>query len=79
MLWYCVHEVRSICRQRLISSFLLILLETDYQERLELKSASDRTLGVGVVQMDSVVLVLTAATMMKVNVDIDQVLKFNPE
>ncbi|KAK7467177.1 hypothetical protein VKT23_004235 [Stygiomarasmius scandens] len=58
---------------------VLCARETDYQERLELKSASDRTLGVGVVQMDSVVLVLTAATMMKVNVDIDQVLKFNPE
>ncbi|KAF5373775.1 hypothetical protein D9758_000587 [Tetrapyrgos nigripes] len=53
--------------------------ETDYQERLELKSASDRTLGVGIMPMDSIVLVMTAATMMKVNVDIDQVLKFNSE
>ncbi|THU89518.1 hypothetical protein K435DRAFT_969042 [Dendrothele bispora CBS 962.96] len=58
---------------------VLCARETHYQERLELKSASDRTLGVGVTQVESVVLVLTAATMMKVNVDIDQVLKFNPE
>ncbi|KIK57777.1 hypothetical protein GYMLUDRAFT_45965 [Collybiopsis luxurians FD-317 M1] len=52
---------------------------SDYQERLELKSATDRTLGVGVMQQDSVVLVLTAATMMKVNIDVDSVLTFDPE
>ncbi|KAL0570251.1 hypothetical protein V5O48_011713 [Marasmius crinis-equi] len=53
--------------------------ESDYQERLELKSTSDRTFGVGVLQSDSVVLVLTAATMMKVNVNLDTVLTFNSE
>ncbi|KAK7054841.1 hypothetical protein VNI00_003304 [Paramarasmius palmivorus] len=53
--------------------------ESDYQERLELKSATDRTFGVGVMQSESVVLVLTSATMMKVNVNIDRVLTFDPE
>uniref|UniRef100_A0A0W0FLK8 Uncharacterized protein n=1 Tax=Moniliophthora roreri TaxID=221103 RepID=A0A0W0FLK8_MONRR len=53
--------------------------ESDYQERLELKSATDRTFGVGVMPSESVVLVLTAATMMKVNVNIDKVLTFDPE
>ncbi|KAF9265417.1 methyltransferase type 11 [Marasmius fiardii PR-910] len=53
--------------------------ESDYQERLELKSASDRTFGVGVMQSDSVVLVLTAATMMQVNVNVDTVLTFDSE
>ncbi|KAH7871806.1 uncharacterized protein C8R40DRAFT_532912 [Lentinula edodes] len=45
----------------------------------ELKSATDRTLGVGIMQSESVVLVLTAGIMMKVNVDIDNVLTFEPE
>ncbi|KAK1236521.1 hypothetical protein PQX77_000214 [Marasmius sp. AFHP31] len=53
--------------------------ESDYQERLELKSTSDRTFGVGVMQSDSIVLVLTAATMMKVNVNVDRVLTFDSE
>ncbi|KAF9075250.1 hypothetical protein BDP27DRAFT_40146 [Rhodocollybia butyracea] len=53
--------------------------DSDYQERLELKSATDRTLGVCVMPSDSVVLVLTAATMMKVNIDNDSVLTFDPE
>ncbi|KAJ3847514.1 hypothetical protein EV368DRAFT_76646 [Lentinula lateritia] len=52
---------------------------SDYQERLELKSATDRTLGVGIMQSESVVLVLTAGIIMKVNVDIDNVLMFEPE
>lgn len=58
---------------------LVLVAESDYQERLELKSATDRTLGIGIVQNDSVVLVLTAATMMKVNIDVDNVLTFDPE
>ena len=57
----------------------LVVAESDYQERLELKSATDRTLGIGIMQSDSVVLVLTAATMMKVNIDVDNVLTFDPE
>ncbi|KAJ4487908.1 hypothetical protein J3R30DRAFT_3654300 [Lentinula aciculospora] len=52
---------------------------SDYQERLELKSATDCILGVGIMQSDSVVLVLTAATMMKVNVDTENVLTFDSE
>lgn len=56
-----------------------IISESDYQERLELKSATDRTLGIGIMQTDSVVLVLTAATMMKVNIDVDNVLTFDSE
>ncbi|KAJ3744726.1 Non-repetitive/WGA-negative nucleoporin C-terminal-domain-containing protein [Lentinula detonsa] len=52
---------------------------SDYQERLELKSATDRTLGVGIMQNDSVMLLLTAATTMKVNIDVDNVLTFDTE
>lgn len=54
-------------------------LDSDYRDRLELKSATDRTLGVGVVQSDSTILVLTAATMMKASIDLDKVLTFDPE
>lgn len=48
-------------------------------DRLELKSAMDRTLGVGVVQGESEFLVLTAATMMKTYIDLDEVDRFHPE
>jgi nuclear pore complex protein Nup133 len=36
-------------------------------------------LGVGVIEAESAVLVLTAATMMKAYVDMDQVAEFDPE
>lgn len=48
-------------------------------DRLELKSATDRTLGVGVLGSEGELLVLTAATMMKVYVDLDQIAKFDKE
>ncbi|KAJ8487889.1 hypothetical protein ONZ51_g3889 [Trametes cubensis] len=53
--------------------------ENEYMDRLELKSAMDRTLGVGVVQGESEFLVLTAATMMKTYIDLDEVARFHPE
>ncbi|KAI0636924.1 Non-repetitive/WGA-negative nucleoporin C-terminal-domain-containing protein [Trametes polyzona] len=53
--------------------------ENEYMDRLELKSAMDRTLGVGVVQGESEFLVLAAATMMKTAIDLDEVDKFHPE
>ncbi|KAJ7285784.1 hypothetical protein C8J57DRAFT_1431461 [Mycena rebaudengoi] len=53
--------------------------DSDYRDRIELKSATDRTLGVGVVQNDSALLILTAATMMKAQIDMDNVLVFNSD
>lgn len=53
--------------------------ESDYRDRIELKSATDRTLGVGVVQGESALLILTAATMMRAQIDMDNVLVFNSE
>ncbi|KAF5381087.1 hypothetical protein D9615_003993 [Tricholomella constricta] len=53
--------------------------DVDYRERLELKSATDRTLGVGVSQDDGPLLVLTAATMMKVTVNLNKVLAYDFE
>ncbi|EIW51716.1 uncharacterized protein TRAVEDRAFT_136690 [Trametes versicolor FP-101664 SS1] len=53
--------------------------ENEYMDRLELKSAMDRTLGLGVMKGDSEFLVLTAATMMKTTIDLDEVATFSPE
>ncbi|KAJ7172457.1 methyltransferase type 11 [Mycena filopes] len=53
--------------------------DSDYRDRIELKSASDRTLGVGVVQNESALLILTAATMMKAQIDMENVLVFDSE
>lgn len=48
-------------------------------DRLELRSSTDRTLGVGVVEREASLLVLTAATMMKTEIDLDEVAQFHPE
>ena len=48
-------------------------------DRLELKSSTDRTLGVGVVESEGSLLVLTAATMMKTVIDMEEVALFHPE
>ncbi|THH17812.1 hypothetical protein EW146_g3080 [Bondarzewia mesenterica] len=53
--------------------------DTEYKDRVALKSAMDRTLGVGVVDNRSELLILTASTMMKAIIDIDQVSNFHPE
>ncbi|EMD38365.1 hypothetical protein CERSUDRAFT_113529 [Gelatoporia subvermispora B] len=50
-----------------------------YMDRLELKSSQDRTLGVGVLENGTDFLVLTAATMMKACIDMDEVANFDPE
>ncbi|KAI0797979.1 hypothetical protein C8Q75DRAFT_801881 [Abortiporus biennis] len=52
--------------------------DTEWMDRLELKSSRDRTLGVGVIEGESEVLVLTAGTVMKTIIDTDAVEKFNP-
>lgn len=49
-------------------------------DRLELRNSTDRTLGLGVLpSAGGELLVLTAATMMKVYVDMDQIAKFDRE
>jgi nuclear pore complex protein Nup133 len=50
-----------------------------YKDRIELKSSTDRTLGICVVDAQSCLLVLTALTIMKVTIDSDQVRKFDSE
>ncbi|KIL69792.1 hypothetical protein M378DRAFT_69338 [Amanita muscaria Koide BX008] len=52
--------------------------ESEYRDRLELKSITDRTLGIGVVQSDSTFLLLTASLMMKIYIDVDKVQTFDP-
>ncbi|KAI0748169.1 Non-repetitive/WGA-negative nucleoporin C-terminal-domain-containing protein [Daedaleopsis nitida] len=53
--------------------------ENEYMDRLELKSSTDRTLGIGVIEGEGSLLVLTAATMMKTMVDPNEVALFHPE
>ncbi len=52
---------------------------SEYRDRLELKSVTDRTLGVGVIQSDSTFLLLTATLMMKASIDIDKIQNFDPQ
>ncbi|KAF8625778.1 hypothetical protein AX15_005170 [Amanita polypyramis BW_CC] len=53
--------------------------DSEYQDRLEFKSVTDRTLGVGVMQLDSTFLLLTASLMMKAYIDIDKLQNFDPQ
>ena len=53
--------------------------ENEYMDRLELKSSTDRPLGVGVVEEEGSLLVLTATTMMKTVIDTGEVDRFHPE
>ncbi|KAI0306443.1 Non-repetitive/WGA-negative nucleoporin C-terminal-domain-containing protein [Multifurca ochricompacta] len=52
--------------------------DNDFKDRIELKSTTDRTLGVCVADAQSCLLVLTASTLMKVTIDFDQVQNFDP-
>jgi len=53
--------------------------DSDYRDRLELKSTTDRTLGVGVIESEGTLLILTAATMMKAIIDVENVIAFDPQ
>ncbi|KAJ7582654.1 hypothetical protein C8J56DRAFT_955381 [Mycena floridula] len=55
----------------------LVARDSAYSDRMELKSSTDRTLGVGVVQSDTSLIILTAATMMKATVDVGKLLAFD--
>jgi len=54
-------------------------LDSEYRDRLELKSSNDRTLGVGVNLSTNLLLILTATNMMKVSQDLDKIKDFRPE
>ncbi|KAH9934994.1 uncharacterized protein B0H18DRAFT_1082732 [Fomitopsis serialis] len=54
-------------------------IDKEYMDRLMLKSATDRTLGVGVIERESELLLLTAATLMKAYVNMDRVARFDPQ
>ena len=53
--------------------------DSEYRDRLELKSVTDRTLGVCVIQSDSTFLLLTATLMMKAFIDIEKIQNFDPQ
>lgn len=56
-----------------------IILDSDYRDRLALKSTSDRTLGVGVYESEGTLLMLTASTMARVVVEVDKIGSFDYE
>ncbi|KAJ3533367.1 hypothetical protein NM688_g7291 [Phlebia brevispora] len=53
---------------------------TEYTDRLELKSATDRTFGVGIIENEdeNEFMILTSATLMKVGIDTAQIANFQP-
>lgn len=75
----CALEVCNLSSSQSLADRHVTPSDSDYRDRLELKSTTDRTLGVGVVQSESTLLILTAATMMKVTIDLDNVLAFDPQ
>lgn len=67
----------SYCTERSVNSQRLA--ENEFMDRLELKSSTDRTLGIGVIEDEKSFLVLTAAVMMKTTVEMEEVVRFHPE
>lgn len=67
MLWL------SHCRR------LTINTDSDFSSRLELKGRLDQTIGIGVLQHESSILILTTGVMMKVTLDLDSVKFFDAE
>ncbi|KAF5315570.1 hypothetical protein D9611_004731 [Ephemerocybe angulata] len=53
--------------------------DSDYQDRIQLKSVADRTLGVGVLQDSNSLLVLTASSMMQVHLSLDKIRNFSAQ
>lgn len=53
--------------------------ESEYLDRIQLKSQADRTLGVGVHQGNNSLLVLTASSMMQVQLSLDKIRRFSPQ
>jgi len=51
--------------------------DVNYRDRLELKTATDRTLGVGACPNDGALIVLTAGMMMKVSIHLDKILAYD--
>lgn len=52
---------------------------SEYQDRLELKSNNNRTLGFGVILSTNTLLILTATTMMKIKLELDIIQAFHTE
>lgn len=76
------HSAPEVCNLRKTyqpSSDSGNVLESEYRDRLELKSSGDRTLGVGVNLSTNFLLILTATNMMKVSLDLDKIKAFRPE
>jgi nuclear pore complex protein Nup133 len=74
-----VHEVSG---QQFPSSVVILSLcaiDSDYQDRLELKWNNNRTLGFGVISSTNALLILTATTMMKIKLDLDVIQAFHAE
>jgi nuclear pore complex protein Nup133 len=70
-----VLEVRAALAR--LELMLNLAIDSDYSDRLELKSSMDRTLGVGASLSDPTIIIMTAATVMKAVVDIDAILGFD--
>lgn len=60
-------------------STLMHFAGSEYKDRLELKSNSDRTLGVGIFNAESAILVLTSGTMLKAYIDSNNIRDVNLE
>ncbi|KAF8921233.1 hypothetical protein CPB85DRAFT_1428242 [Mucidula mucida] len=57
----------------------LVATRSEYQDRLELKSSFDRTLGVGISNAESTILVLTSGVMLKAHIDSNNIRDVNLE
>lgn len=78
MLLLCVLEV-WVMLYMFLQRVPYTMIDSEYRDRLELRLANDRTLGVGVNLTTNFLLILTATTMMKVSLDLEKIQAFKPE
>ena len=77
MPWHFVPEVCWILLVWKVVSWHVPLLDVNYRDRLQLKAATDRTLGIGTGRDGGPLLVLSAGTMMKVSINLDNILAYD--
>ncbi|KAF8654069.1 hypothetical protein AX16_003602 [Volvariella volvacea WC 439] len=53
--------------------------DSEFRDRLELKSPLDRTLGISIAQNEPALLILNASTMIRVTINLDKAYNFDPE
>jgi hypothetical protein len=77
--WLSAHEVGALVPSRIRVVNKPQSTDSEYRDRLQLKSETDRILGVGTSDTEIAALVVSSGTMMRVRLDMDHIRDFSPK